>query len=353
MFENFGEMLQDFSVEFLAGLAVVVSVGVWRLWKRRQGKSEEGRFVNNAPVSNQNNARVEGGTVYQAGGDIYVNPDVSDEVDGLLKQLRVMKVLRKGERIKNDLKGDGGSDDEEAARKFAAEASPLVRQEFGRLVEKWRNMADSVCRLDPDLGARAWFSAGFLLKETGDILSLVVEAYDRSIPLWDKSNPNKGFALNNRGNARAALGDYAGACEDIRRGISLVGDDWEKVLLANLANVFIRWGRHEDAIESCDKALEMWDEYADAYTYRGLAKEGLGDYRDALKDFDEAIRLKSGCADAHRYRGCLHLQQRRLEEARRDLERAVSLASGPDDWLGKPGVDKHLSCLLRAVGEVE
>lgn len=58
-----------------------------------------------------------------------------------------MKVLRKGECIKNDLKGDGSSDDWEAA--------PLVRQEFGRLVEKWRNMADSVCKLDPDLGARA------------------------------------------------------------------------------------------------------------------------------------------------------------------------------------------------------
>ena len=298
MLENFGGMLQDFLVQLLAGLAVAAFLGVlgvWRWRKLRQGNSDEVQFVNNAPVSNQNNARVEGGTVYQAGGDIYVNPDVSDEVDGLLKQLRVMKVLRKGERIKNDLKGDGSSDDWEAA--------PLVRQEFGRLVEKWRNMADSVCKLDPDLGARAWFSAGFLLKETGDILSLVVEAYDHSIPLWDKSNPNKGFALNNRGNAKADLGNYAGACEDIQWGMSLVGDDWVKVLLANLAHVLIRWGRHEDAIKSCDKALAMWDEYADAYTYRGLAKEGLGDYRGALKDFNEAIRLKSGlcgCASISR-----------------------------------------------------
>ena len=98
------------------------------------------------------------------------------------------------------------------------------------------------------LTAQEWFEEGY----RSDTSDEQIRCYTEAIRL----KPDSAVAYNNRGNARSAQGDLAGAIQDYDAAIRLQPDD------------------------------------AAAYNNRGIARKAQGDLGGAIQDYDAAIRLK-------------------------------------------------------------
>ncbi len=59
----------------------------------------------------------------------------------------------------------------------------------------------------------------------------------------------------------------------------------------NRAATYGSLGKYRQAIEDCNKAIELNPKYADPYYNRAAAYMRLGNYRQAIEDFKTAARL--------------------------------------------------------------
>ncbi|MGD9779610.1 tetratricopeptide repeat protein, partial [Methanomethylovorans sp.] len=50
-------------------------------------------------------------------------------------------------------------------------------------------------------------------------------------------------------------------------------------------------GRYEEALQACDKAIEIDPNYLYAWSHKGFALYGLGRYDEALQAYDKCIEL--------------------------------------------------------------
>jgi tetratricopeptide (TPR) repeat protein len=85
-----------------------------------------------------------------------------------------------------------------------------------------------------------------------------------------------------------------------------------------------------DAYQSCTKLIEGREKrtyltLGDAYVYRAIAAERMGDRSRALADYSEGIRLEPTNEYAYLQRGLLHLGAMRLDQSIADFSRAHEL----------------------------
>ena len=123
-------------------------------------------------------------------------------------------------------------------------------------IEKWRAVASVVDGTNDDLGARAWFSVGYLHGEESRSQE-AINAYDEAIRL----KPGMAEAYNNRGAAKNNL------------------------------------GRHEDAIADYDEAIYLKPDNIEAYNNRGNMRFTLGHKDEARQDFERAFALARAADD--------------------------------------------------------
>ena len=157
-------------------------------------------------------------------------------------------------------------------------------------IEKWRAVANVADGIDNELGARAWFSVGYLYSEESHLQD-TIDAYNESIRL----KPNFADAFYNRGHAKSKLGWY------------------------------------DEAITDYDEAIRLKPDLAVAFTSRGIVKMELGWHDEAIADYDEAIRLKPDLAIAFYNRAWAKFNSGHVDEARQDFERALELAHTAGD----------------------
>jgi tetratricopeptide (TPR) repeat protein len=149
-----------------------------------------------------------------------------------------------------------------------------------------------------------------------DSLSLwndVLSQYDRLAIAWI-----------NRGEARAALRDFAGAGRDFNRALEL--DPKSSLAWANRGAVKIRKGDFQGALPDLEQALSLNAANGDAYVNRGMVRATVGDLPGALADFDRAVALLPGSVNAWTNRGFAKIILGDLEGALADCNRALSLA---------------------------
>ena len=158
---------------------------------------------------------------------------------------------------------------DKAARSARADpsASPLARavsvaerlQRQGNIekaLEKRRAIANVADGTDDELGARAWFSIGYLHgKESRH--QKAVDAYDKAI----RRKPGMAEAYHNRGVMKRHL------------------------------------RRYEDAVADYDEAIKRDPNYAKAYYNRAKARFTLGYKDEALRDFETARALARAAGD--------------------------------------------------------
>ena len=69
----------------------------------------------------------------------------------------------------------------------------------------------------------------------------------------------------------------------------------------------------------------MNSDYAEAYRFRGSAKQKMSQHVLAIGDFDKAIRLDPDHAEAYNHRGAVNLALKRPKSALRDFDKAIQL----------------------------
>ncbi len=151
------------------------------------------------------------------------------------------------------------------------------------------------------------------------------ETFERAARFADEDSLEAQEAWTNKGVAHAELEEYdeaIGAYEEALR----IDDDSEHAATAetNLAYALWEFGRHEQALEHAERAVEIDPRFAQAWYNRGffLVERGLAE--DAVKCFDNAIRLGFRNAEV------LEEKARALEEMGED-EQAEEVAERAEE----------------------
>ena len=205
-------------------------------------------------------------------------------------------------------------------RAIAAAVRLQQQGETEKAIEKWRSIANVVGEEDRQLQARAWFSVGHLHSEGPDVdFEAAIDAYTRAIELkLDYVAP-----YNNRGIARARLGQHRAALADFDQAIWL--KPAEAPAYCNRGIVKRDLGQHRAALADYDQAIRLKPDYAEAYSNRGNVKRDLGQHRAALADYDQAIRLKPAEALSYYNRGIVQGDLGQAQAALADYDQAIRL----------------------------
>lgn len=89
-------------------------------------------------------------------------------------------------------------------------------------------------------------------------------------------------------------------------------------------------GKYEDAIENINKSLELKNDWAIPYFYRGAVYDAMKKYDEAMLDYTKALSLDDKMTDAYYNRAKIILSRKDIENpniqnAIKDLEKALSL----------------------------
>lgn len=84
-------------------------------------------------------------------------------------------------------------------------------------------------------------------------------------------------------------------------------------------------GKLRDAIEIYSEAIKKNPKSAEAYNWRGMAYDDLGETDKALQDFSKAIEISPNYADAYNNRGEIYREKKMNREAINDYMKAVQL----------------------------
>ena len=89
-------------------------------------------------------------------------------------------------------------------------------------------------------------------------------------------------------------------------------------------------GMYKNAIENINKSLELKNDWAIPYFYRGACYHALEEYNEAMLDYTKAIKLDDKMTDAYYNRAKITLSRKDInnpdiKKAIKDLEKALEL----------------------------
>ncbi len=89
-------------------------------------------------------------------------------------------------------------------------------------------------------------------------------------------------------------------------------------------------GKYEDAIENINKSLELKNDWAIPYFYRGAVYDAMKKYDEAMLDYTKALSIDDKMTDAYYNRAKIILSRKDIENpniqnAINDLEKALEL----------------------------
>ena len=171
------------------------------------------------------------------------------------------------------------------------------------------------------------FSEG-LFQQALDAFDEAVEADDSNIAAW-----------NNRAGCLLQLGRHQDAITSCQRALDLNPDFVQSLYLRAIALV-ARGGvvpRTVEALHDLDRATELDPDYADAWCKKGIVLEMLAFHHRAIQCCDKAIRLNAKHAEAwynkgvslaqglQRYSDALHCFQKAKELGQPEAQQAIDM----------------------------
>ena len=137
----------------------------------------------------------------------------------------------------------------------------------------------------------AWIHLGFQFSELRQF-DRAVEACSRAIALSNQvgvrpNARNQPYYYRERAYAYRELGQFDLAIADLNKAIEMGVSTWS--VGEYRAWIYLRRGRHREALSACTDAIEGPGDKAYSYLYRGFVKRCLGAHVDALDDFKKAI----------------------------------------------------------------
>lgn len=150
--------------------------------------------------------------------------------------------------------------------------------------EKAKAHLDRAIELQEDL-TKAYFERAMLLKQMGDKES-ALDDYNSIIEMKGSAYME---AFLNRGLTKKMLGDYGGALADLNQVIDEFPNNAE--LHKNRGNLNLLFGLHRKAIDDYTRAIELDNNYAEAYYNRALAFFLIYDKVSGCFDLDKSLDL--------------------------------------------------------------
>jgi tetratricopeptide (TPR) repeat protein len=154
--------------------------------------------------------------------------------------------------------------------------------------------------------------------ESGEY-DLAAQSYSETL----KNNPSDVKTLYNRGRAYQEMGELEKAKEDFETALNLDPNNFQ--VLLSLANVEIQQKNYASALLYATKAEQTPGAPAMASFLKGRALHQLGLAEDALKAYSNAIQLDEDFGQAYFNRGLLKLALNRKRQACEDFKLAVVL----------------------------
>lgn len=148
---------------------------------------------------------------------------------------------------------------------------------------------------------------------------LAAETYTQTL----RTNPTDVNTLYNRGRAYQEMGDFGKAQEDFETALNQDPNNFQ--VLLSLANVQIQQKNYASALLYATKAEEIPGAPAMASFLKGRALHQLGLAEDALKAYGIAIQLDDEFGQAYYNRGLLKVALNRNKQACEDLKLATVL----------------------------
>lgn len=143
----------------------------------------------------------------------------------------------------------------------------------------------------------------------------VIAKQERALPAW-----------NNRGNQKAAGGDFSGAVLDFNRAVALAPAN--PVGWTNRGTAKIQQGDLRGALADLDRAVALNPPYAEAFLNRGGAHGRSGNLEQAAADFSRAVQLLPEDFRGYIGRGFVRLELGDYPAALSDFDRAIFLNEG-------------------------
>jgi tetratricopeptide (TPR) repeat protein len=172
-------------------------------------------------------------------------------------------------------------------------------------------------RLNPNY-ANAYNDRGAARAQLGDKQSAIVD-YNTAI----KINPNYSSAYSNRGGARYELGDKQGAIADYNTAIKINPN--YATPYNNRGFVRRDLGDKQGAIADYNKAIQINPNYVEPYNNRGFARRELGDKQGAIADYNTAIKINPNYANAYNNRGFARYELGDKQGAIADYNKAIQI----------------------------
>jgi tetratricopeptide (TPR) repeat protein len=151
-------------------------------------------------------------------------------------------------------------------------------------------------------------------------------AFSKSLAAW---------ALNRRGQIKAAAGRNDDALADFDASVKLDPERWRAI--HNRGVMLAQSGHLEEAFDDFHRTVQLNPEFAKAFSNRAALYTLAGDFDAALRDYSRAVELDPKLAVAQRGLGRTYHMLGELEVGLRHLDAAVELAPNDDAALTSRG----------------
>jgi predicted O-linked N-acetylglucosamine transferase (SPINDLY family) len=152
-----------------------------------------------------------------------------------------------------------------------------------------------------------------------------------------RREPRNFNALQLQGHIALQAADYAAAERWLSAARAVNASS--ALVLSNLSVALLALQRPAEALQCCDRAIELKPHYPEALCNRGHACCALHRPEEGIASYDEAIALSPAFYDAHAGRVKALLALRRYAEALAGCERAIALnAHNADAWCQRGAV---------------
>jgi tetratricopeptide (TPR) repeat protein len=96
----------------------------------------------------------------------------------------------------------------------------------------------------------------------------------------------------------------------------------------NKASVAIQRGKFEDGIKHCDEAIKIDPKYAEAYSWRCIARAWTGDTKAAIDDGDKAVQLEPDAFENWARRAVAKYANGDFHTSGEDWQKVLEMVSG-------------------------
>ncbi len=148
--------------------------------------------------------------------------------------------------------------------------------------------------------------------------TLALADFDRAIEI----KPRRPIFHHARGRTRQKLGDLSGALADLNLAIDLKP---QAAIYDDRAELHRCLGNHPEALQDCDKAIELTPNLISAHFRKGLTYTDLGNLELALVSYSQTIDLDPEDLNAYIHRSWTYFRQEEYQRAKRDCQTAISL----------------------------